>query len=115
MAVTGSVWSPSSWRSFPALHQPEWPSEERAEAVRAKPDASLVRAVRAVAEGNADAVVSAGNTGAMLAASLLELRRLPGVMRPAIAVPGEHHGTDRQCRPLAERHRDSLGDSGNPV
>jgi 3-deoxy-7-phosphoheptulonate synthase len=34
MAVTGSVWSPSSWRSFPALHQPEWPSEERAEAAR---------------------------------------------------------------------------------
>src|SRR5260221_13491677 len=34
-----------------------------------------------------DAVVSAGNTGAMLAAGLLELRRLPGVMRPAIAVP----------------------------
>jgi 3-deoxy-7-phosphoheptulonate synthase len=36
MAVTGSVWSPSSWRSFPALHQPEWPSEERAEAARAR-------------------------------------------------------------------------------
>jgi glycerol-3-phosphate acyltransferase PlsX len=40
-----------------------------------------------VGEGRADAVVSAGNTGAMLAACLLELRRLPGVMRPAIAVP----------------------------
>ena len=36
MAVTGSVWSPSSWRSYSALHQPEWPSEERAEAVRGK-------------------------------------------------------------------------------
>src|SRR5215217_7801093 len=36
MAVTGSVWSPSSWRSYPALHQPEWPNEERAEAVREK-------------------------------------------------------------------------------
>jgi glycerol-3-phosphate acyltransferase PlsX len=43
--------------------------------------------VRAVAAGDADAVVSAGNTGAMLAAGLLHLRRLPGVMRPAIAVP----------------------------
>jgi glycerol-3-phosphate acyltransferase PlsX len=60
--------------------------DKPAEAVRSKPDSSLVRAVRAVAEGEADAVVSAGNTGAMLAASLLELRRLPGVMRPAIAV-----------------------------
>src|SRR4029453_15573815 len=36
MAVTGSVWSPSSWRSHSALHQPEWPSEERAEAARGK-------------------------------------------------------------------------------
>ena len=61
--------------------------EKPAESVRSKPDSSLVAAVRAVARGEADAVVSAGNTGAMLAASLLELRRLPGVHRPAIAVP----------------------------
>jgi glycerol-3-phosphate acyltransferase PlsX len=61
--------------------------EKPADAVRSKPNSSLVAAVRAVAEGQADAVVSAGNTGAMLAAGLLELRRLPGVMRPAIAVP----------------------------
>ena len=61
--------------------------DKPAEAVRGKPDSSLVRAVRSVADGEAEAVVSAGNTGAMLAASLLELRRLPGVMRPAIAVP----------------------------
>jgi phosphate acyltransferase len=60
--------------------------EKPAEAVRSKPDSSLVAACRAVAEGRADAVVSAGNTGAMLAAALLELRRLPGVYRPAIAV-----------------------------
>jgi glycerol-3-phosphate acyltransferase PlsX len=61
--------------------------DKPAEAVRAKPDSSLVEACRAVGEGRADAVVSAGNTGAMLAAGLLEIRRLPGVMRPAIAVP----------------------------
>jgi phosphate acyltransferase len=61
--------------------------EKPADAVRSKPDSSLVAAVRAVAEGDADVVVSAGNTGAMLAAGLLELRRLPGVQRPAIAVP----------------------------
>jgi phosphate acyltransferase len=60
--------------------------ESPVDAVRAKPNASLVRAVRAVADGDADAVVSAGSTGAMLAASLLHLRRLPGVFRPAIAV-----------------------------
>jgi phosphate acyltransferase len=57
-----------------------------AETVRAKPDSSLVAACRAVGEGAADAVVSAGNTGAMLAACFLELRRLRGVARPAIAV-----------------------------
>jgi glycerol-3-phosphate acyltransferase PlsX len=61
--------------------------EKPAEAVRAKPQSSLVAAVRAVAAGTADAVVSAGNTGAMLAAGLIELRRIPGVMRPAIGVP----------------------------
>src|SRR5436190_8320983 len=61
--------------------------EKPAEGVRAKPESSLVAAVRAVAEGKADAVVSAGSTGAMLAAGLLELRRIPGVLRPAIAVP----------------------------
>jgi glycerol-3-phosphate acyltransferase PlsX len=62
-------------------------AEKPAEAVRAKPDSSLVAAVRAVGSGDADAVLSAGNTGAMLAAGLLHLRRVPGVMRPAIAVP----------------------------
>jgi len=61
--------------------------EKPAEAVRAKPDSSLVASVRSVAEGTTQAVVSAGNTGAMLAAGLLELRRIPGVLRPAIAVP----------------------------
>jgi phosphate acyltransferase len=56
------------------------------EAVRAKPHSSLVVACRAVHEGKAQAVVSAGNTGAMLAACLLEIRRIRGVRRPAIAV-----------------------------
>jgi phosphate acyltransferase len=56
------------------------------ESVRALPDSSLVRAVRAVADGEADTVVSAGSTGAMLAASLLHIRRVPGVHRPGIAV-----------------------------
>ena len=60
--------------------------EKPAEAVRAKPDASLVRAVRSVGEGETAAVVSAGNTGAVLAASLLHVRRLPGVLRPGIAI-----------------------------
>jgi glycerol-3-phosphate acyltransferase PlsX len=61
--------------------------DKPAEAVRAKPESSLVAACRAVADGRADAVVSAGNTGAMLAAGLIHQRRLPNVLRPAIAVP----------------------------
>jgi glycerol-3-phosphate acyltransferase PlsX len=60
--------------------------DKPADAVRAKPDSSLVAACRAVGEGTAQAVVSAGNTGAMLAAGLLHIRRLQGVRRPAIAV-----------------------------
>jgi glycerol-3-phosphate acyltransferase PlsX len=69
--------------------------EKPAEAVRAKPGSSLVRAVKAVGDGEADAVISAGNTGAMLAASLLHVRRLPGVLRPGIAIviPAKHGPT----------------------
>jgi glycerol-3-phosphate acyltransferase PlsX len=60
--------------------------EKPTDAVRGKPNSSLVTACRAVGEGATQAVVSAGNTGAMLAAGLLEIRRLRGVRRPAIAV-----------------------------
>ena len=60
--------------------------EKPADGVRSKQDSSLVVANQAVREGKAEAVVSAGNTGAMLAAGLVYLRRLPGVLRPAIAV-----------------------------
>ena len=65
------------------------------ESVRAKLDSSLVRAVRAVAENEADTVVSAGSTGAMLAASLLHIRRIPGVHRPGIGavLPGRQGPT----------------------
>ena len=54
-----------------------------ARAVRKTPDASIVQAVRAVADGRADALVSGGSTGAALAASLFRIKRLRGVHRPA--------------------------------
>src|SRR4029450_195501 len=60
--------------------------EKPAEAVRAKPRSSLVAAHIAVAEGRADAVLSAGNTGAMLAAGLLHLRGIPGGIGPGDGV-----------------------------
>ena len=66
--------------------------EEPVRAVRNKPESSIVRAIQAVADGQADAAVSAGSTGAALAASVLHLRGLRGVHRPGIAllipVPG---------------------------
>ena len=61
--------------------------EKPSDAAKDKRESSMFLACRAVGEGRAGAVVSAGNTGAMLAAGLLEIRRLPDVHRPAIAVP----------------------------
>ena len=62
------------------------------EAIRKKKDNSLSRCVELVKEGHADAVVSAGNTGAATAASLLSWRQMTGVHRPAIAtsMPNKH-------------------------
>lgn len=59
--------------------------EDPALALRAKPDASIRVACRLVAEGRADAVVSAGSTGATLTAAVLTLGRLAGVRRPVVA------------------------------
>ena len=62
-------------------------------ATRQEPDSSIVRAARAVAAGDADALVAAGSTGTALAAGLFHIRRDPGISRPALAltlpVPGE--------------------------
>jgi len=60
--------------------------DEPAQTARARPDASIVRAARAVGDGAADALVTTGPTGAALAASLIHVKRLPGVYRPALAV-----------------------------
>ncbi|MEI8001636.1 MAG: phosphate acyltransferase PlsX [Actinomycetes bacterium] len=69
--------------------------DEPAAAVRRLPESSVVRAALAVREGEADALVSAGNTGAAMAAALLRIGRIRGIARPAIAVaipvPGSHH------------------------
>jgi glycerol-3-phosphate acyltransferase PlsX len=55
-------------------------------AVRATPESSIVRAARAVASGEADALVSGGSTGALVAAALFDIKRAPGIHRPALAV-----------------------------
>jgi phosphate acyltransferase len=59
--------------------------DEPAESVRKKPDSSIVLALNLQKEGQCDAFISAGNTGACMAASLIILGRLPAVNRPAIA------------------------------
>jgi len=59
--------------------------EEPVRGVRSKPEASIVQAAKAVAEGRADALVSAGSTGPTLAAATLSVKRLRGVHRPALA------------------------------
>ncbi len=61
--------------------------EDPAGGVRRKKDSSLVRAAELVRDGQASAMVSAGNTGATMAAALLRMGRLPGVVRPCIATP----------------------------
>lgn len=82
--------------------------EHPAKAVRSKPAASVVVACDLVARGEADAVVSPGNTGATMAAALLRIHRIKGVERPAIAIPMPttkgvslllDGGANAECRP----------------
>ncbi|MGC9258843.1 MAG: phosphate acyltransferase PlsX [Phycisphaerae bacterium] len=61
--------------------------ESPVEAVRQKRHSSIVRMVKLAADGGADAMISAGNTGALVAAGVLMLKALPGVERPGIAIP----------------------------
>ena len=60
--------------------------EKPAQAIRRKKDSSISRAVEMVRDGEADAMVSAGNTGAVVVAATLRLRNIDNVARPAIAV-----------------------------
>lgn len=77
-------------------------------ALRGRDDSSVARAVTLVADGNAQAVVSAGNSGAFMALSAMRLGTVPGVKRPAIAVtlPGPtgkrvllDAGANADCKP----------------
>jgi len=77
-------------------HAPELVSmdEPGSRIVKSKPNSSIVQGLQLVKDGNADAFVSAGNTGAVLATSLLLLGRIPGVRRPALAafIPSDSGG-----------------------
>ncbi len=69
------------------LHTSEYIGERDSPSVafRQKKNASVVLCARLIKEGKADAMVSAGNSGATMASALVTLRRLPGISRPAIA------------------------------
>ncbi|MBA2777001.1 MAG: phosphate acyltransferase PlsX [Chloroflexia bacterium] len=56
-----------------------------AQAVRRKPQSSIIVALGLIADGRADAMISAGNSGAVMAGALLVLGRVKGIERPAIA------------------------------
>lgn len=60
-------------------------TDEPVRSVRRKKDASMVRMAQAVADGEVDACVSAGNTGALMAAGLFIVRRIDGIDRPALS------------------------------
>lgn len=83
--------------------------EAPAMAIRQKKDSSMVKGLQMLREGKADAFVSAGSTGAQMAASLLNLGRIKGVHRPGLGVflPCEGGvvllidvGANSDCKPL---------------
>jgi glycerol-3-phosphate acyltransferase PlsX len=83
--------------------------EAPAQAVKKKPDSSIAVAVKLHKEGKADVVVSAGNTGAVMANSLVLLRPIEGVLRPAIGAMIPYSGgvtllidagSNVDCKPL---------------
>lgn len=67
--------------------------DDPARSVRRKKDSSLVRCAEAVRDGRAQAMVSAGNTGATMASALLRMGRIRGIARPAIIIPIPVPGT----------------------
>jgi glycerol-3-phosphate acyltransferase PlsX len=75
-------------RHYRVVHAPDVIAmdDPPVEAIRAKPHSSISVMCRLASKGMADAVISAGNTGACVAAAQLRMRTLPGVSRPGIAI-----------------------------
>ena len=80
----GRARTPASRSSTPPTSSP--PARRAPAPCAPSPSRPIATACRLVGEGRAGAAVSVGNTGAMLAAATLYMRRIPGVIRPAIAV-----------------------------
>ncbi len=103
--------NPGTWSDFIEIHHAEQVigmGEAPVEALRTKPNSSLALTAQLAAQGKTDACISAGNTGACVAAAQMRLRRLRGVLRPGIAIvtPTFHGpvalcdvGANVNCRP----------------
>src|SRR5687768_6205293 len=80
--------SPEKKRNYRTVHTTDVIAmdDPPVEAIRSKPNSSIAVMCKMVAKGEADAAISAGNTGACVAAAQLRMRTLPGVSRPGIAV-----------------------------
>ena len=77
-----------SWKSFIRIEPTDQViamDDPPVEALRSKPNSSIARMAEMAGRGELDAIISAGNTGACVAAAQMRLRRLPGVHRPGIA------------------------------
>jgi glycerol-3-phosphate acyltransferase PlsX len=86
--LTSSGLSPDQKKLYRAVPTTEviGMDDSPVEAIRSKPNSSISVMCKMVAKGEADAAISAGNTGACVAAAQLRMRLLPGIVRPGIAV-----------------------------
>ncbi len=110
-AIRAHLPANGSWQKFIRIeHAPQTIGMDEApvEALRLKPQSSIAHMAELAARHEVDAIISAGNTGACVAACQMRLRRLPGVHRPGIAIiiPTFHGpvvmcdvGANVNCRP----------------
>jgi len=87
-ALASSGLTPDQKRFYNTVHTTEvvGMDDSPVEAIRGKPNSSISVMCKMVSKGEADAAISAGNTGACVAAAQLRMRLLPGIVRPGIAV-----------------------------
>lgn len=88
-AIGEQIGDAEGWQDHIEIHhasQAIGMNEKPVEALRTKPDSSLLVMTQLHADGELDACISAGNTGAFVAAAQMKLRRLEGVIRPGIGI-----------------------------
>lgn len=111
-AIRGEMQGTAEVRGLRVVEAPDVIAmdDHPAEAVRNKPRSSMIAGLELVRSGEADAFVTAGNTGAAMAGALLTLGRVKGISRPALATifpTGENQvsilldvGANADCRPI---------------